>query len=351
MAFKNLENKEILISVARLHDFGGSEITSLELIDYFLQIKCKVSIATFDCNKKFLDYFKKKNVTFYNLLDSAPFQNKKIFELGWIHHSVTAYKLMLNENVTFKKVIFSSLSFFEPIESPPISSIPFDLYLVNSAENYNFYKKNYPAFHHKTLLYPNPAPSRFWELKRANNKILKNIAVISNHIPIEIHESVYTLRSEGFNVDIYGFAGLVTRINPQIIGKYDAVISIGKTVQYCIATKTPIYCYDRFGGDGWLTKKNFNRNMQFNFSGRGGEGSKSSKVICGEIKNGYTTALDDINYLHTYCKKLFVLEDLVSTIINFILNKKNKRKLEINCTDRNLMLRQNLIYQNQKKFS
>lgn len=50
---------------------------------------------------------------------------------------------------------------------------------------------------------------------------------------------------------------------------YDSVISIGKTVQYCLASHISVFCYDHFGEPGYISRNNYDKARHHNFSGRG----------------------------------------------------------------------------------
>ena len=63
------------------------------------------------------------------------------------------------------------------------------------------------------------------------------------------------------------------------------VITIGKTVQYCMLSATPVFVYDYLGGFGYLDGENIERARYANFSGRGGV-----KMAAGEIA---ASLLDD----------------------------------------------------------
>jgi hypothetical protein len=54
----------------------------------------------------------------------------------------------------------------------------------------------------------------------------------------------------------------------ELLDHYDCVISIGKTVQYCLVQGIPVFLYDRFGGPGYLNESNYELAEYYNFSGR-----------------------------------------------------------------------------------
>lgn len=98
------------------------------------------------------------------------------------------------------------------------------------------------------------------------------IAIISNHIPDEVLDAKEILESAGkAEIDIIGAQGTPGDVTPALIASYDAIMTIGKTVQYCLIMGTPVYVYDHFGGFGYLSADNLDRAAYANFSGRGGE--------------------------------------------------------------------------------
>lgn len=60
-----------------------------------------------------------------------------------------------------KYVVFSSLSHYEPLESPPIENTNIDLFLTNSKENLNYFKKAFPNYSNKVTVLLNSIPQAF----------------------------------------------------------------------------------------------------------------------------------------------------------------------------------------------
>lgn len=64
---------------------------------------------------------------------------------------------------------------------------------------------------------------------------------------------------------------------------FDAVLTIGKTVQYSLSMGIPCYIYDHFGGEGWLTPETFDREAFYNFSGRSTKRFVGGDLITDEL--------------------------------------------------------------------
>lgn len=145
----------------------------------------------------------------------------------------------------------------------------------------------------KVNFFRNPAPLEFRKLtERKIYRTIRRVLIVSNHPPKEILDAREILVNDGVKVDIYGEGrDNYSPLSAEVLKKYDAVITIGKTVQYCIVGSLPVYIYDWFGGPGWLSKSNFGLAKQHNFSGRPFS-QKTGEEIAQEILDGYVDALN-----------------------------------------------------------
>src|SRR5690606_28711208 len=101
----------------------------------------------------------------------------------------------------------------------------------------------------------NAAPPRFWRLEREYSPTLKSVLLVSNHLPDELLELKQELLRRGIAVKHMGRNGDdYGRLGPKALLESDLVVSIGKTAQYCLASRTPLFVYDHFGGPGYLTE-------------------------------------------------------------------------------------------------
>jgi hypothetical protein len=119
---------------------------------------------------------------------------------------------------------------------------------------------------------------------------LKSVVLISNHAPPEAIEALAMLADKGVSTRHIGVGHDYRLIQPTDIAGADAVISIGKSVVYAIAQRKPVFMYDHFGGDGWLTPENFVHSQTYNFSGRPARKRRTADAIVREILDGYADA-------------------------------------------------------------
>lgn len=166
---------------------------------------------------------------------------------------------------------------------------------------------------------PNPAPSIYAQSSKVGThpRVPQRIAIISNHVPPELFDAAEMLGSADVHVDIIGEQGVVQEVTPALIAQYDGVITIGKTVQYCMMSSTPVFVYDRFGGFGYLNDENFDACAYANFSGRGGA-RKNGEGIAKDVIDDFQQACSYSDAMHGVWRETYgmehVLEDLFESV-------------------------------------
>jgi glycosyltransferase involved in cell wall biosynthesis len=304
-----------LVACSRLVDFAGAEIASLEIAQALSNLGVEVELAALEIGFPFEEEIKSSGIKYIDL--SKLSMKERSFDLIWVSHYIVAYHLLVNEKVVAKTGVYSSLSHFEPLEAPPLPSIFFSRYIVNSEENYNYFKSSYPDLENRLSIFPNSAPIIFLDAYRKSiDKKIKSVAVISNHAPSEICELVDILRADGIDVDLIGVQGKKLRVTPDFLSRYSAVISIGKTIQYCLATGTPAFCYDHFGGPGWITHESIDEASKKNFSGRCSAIRRTSKELLSEFILGFNIALKQRETLRNFASDYFNLEKNIIKVLD-----------------------------------
>ena len=253
-----------------------------------------VKIFTWEYGAPIRKFVERKNIK-VTCNEYDPFFKK--CDYIWVHHQVLP-ELVLKELHSSKKynprIMFMHMSGIPGnyIEQPYIRDLELQLSDKNlyvSEEAKTLLEKMFYDGEEKipSGIFPNPFPEAFAEQKY-NRSELKNVLVVSNHLPKEV-ERLRNMRSE-INIVFAGSGGdKYELVTPKALLKYDAVITIGKTVQYCLACGVPVYVYDKSGGCGYLNKKNFEKNKAVNFSGRGNK-KKTSEQIFSELINDYGAA-------------------------------------------------------------
>ncbi|RZJ97114.1 MAG: hypothetical protein EON88_04125, partial [Brevundimonas sp.] len=139
----------------------------------------------------------------------------------------------------------------------------------------------------RVVSFHNGAPDAFFAPYRPRSSTPGRIIAVTNHRDPALLAALEGLATHA-QVHHFGRSGdKVSRITPQIIAKADLVISIGKTVPYALAGRTPVYVYDHFGGPGYLTPENRDRAALFSFTGRCSERRLTAGQLIDDILGGY----------------------------------------------------------------
>ena len=337
--------KSIFIISQFLKEFSGSEIAIYDIAKEFINLGFKVTIGSFKFASPLKNLFDELDCDFIDLNILTESSDDK-FDIIWAQHFTTLDKIFLETKITSNFVIFSSLSPYETLESPPLSVEKVNLFLANSFETKE--KLIEMGLSNESIyLLPNPVTDNFFKVSNRFLRELKKIAVVSNHIPDEIRETISCLRNDGFDVVLYGLEGIFELITPSILEQYDAVITIGRTVQYCLAIGIPVYCYDRFGGCGWIISSNINEASKFNFSGRCTNRKLTVNEIIEEIKENYEFSKLNIQSNQKFAEKNYKLKYHLEKILNDFQN--NAVTFNIDFL-RNIALRQRNYFINNSNF-
>lgn len=339
----NLKKKNILITNHYLINFSGSEIVTLNLAKAFKLKGYNVIVGTFNYDYPIKELFEKEDIQVY-LLSNSIINDLKV-DIIWAQHFTTLYYVLFNKNIVASKIINNIMSPYESLEAPSIFGNLISLNVVNSNETKEKII-NEGIEEKKIYIMPNPVENNFVNKYNIDRKCeLKNISIVSNHVPIEVYNAATKLRSLGYNVDIYGMNDNYVYISPELLQNYDAVITIGKTVQYSMIMGLPVYCYDKFGGPGWINNENFYESYKFNFSGRCSNRKIDSDKIVEEIIDGYKGAFKERENFYKFACENFILVDNLDKILN-IINKNDEVDINFIKKIYGMVKRQNNLYLN-----
>jgi hypothetical protein len=300
---------KVLITSSFLMNFSGSELAVLDLAVSFINKGYSVTIASFIFESPIINKLNKLPVKMINIDEL----NDDYFDIIWSQHFTTIDYIILDTNVTYGKIIHSCLSPYMPIESLPICINNLSWIIANSFETKNSIV-GMGVSKDSIFVLPNPVLDSFFK-KNVKITELKKLLIVSNHIPDELYHTVKSLKKHGVTVDIVGYYHKHVEVTSELIIKYDAVISIGRTVQYCLSAGVPIYCYDRFGGPGWILPSNIKNSGYYNFSGRCINRQLSHNQLSSEVINGFSNAVSYIVDNKKYAYKNFNLNNLLDEIL------------------------------------
>lgn len=340
------EGKKVLVACSRLVDYAGAEIATLEIAWALRELGCDVLIGALEVGGALENELIASEIPYVDL--SAVSLQGAHFELVWISHYLVAYHLFAHERISANYGIYASLSHFEPLETPPLPNIVFSQYLVHSNENYNFFSANYPYFVDRVTIFPNAAPSEYINaIERPVKDRISTIAVVSNHVPNEVLEAIKELYEQhGIVVDIIGAQGTAKRVTAELIGNYDAIMAIGKTVQYCLAAGVPIYCYDHFGGPGWINQSNVDLAFSMNFSGRCTPVHKTVAELCSDLITDFETLNRESSVMREMAFERFSLIENTSKLLSAIFEL--PMAVSLSETELKILSRESLAFTRQR---
>lgn len=340
---------KVLICTNHMASIGGSEIIALEVAECFKKNNYLVDIVANYIGSPVMDIAKNSDI---NLFTTDELPNPFNYDIVWSQHQVLP--ILVNQHIesfnnkTF--FVFAHLSPYEHLET-------FGLYterllankiFFNSEETYNHLSKFGVPTNICEVFY-NAAPSDFFCEKDSKNKQLRNILLVSNHPPQEVLDALEILKNEhGLNIINIGVRGNVRRLTSKMVEDADAVITIGKTVQYAIVSNTPVYCYDHFGGVGWILVENYKMAEQFNYSGRCCLRRISAREIVEEIINYFPKAKCDVSKIKSEILEKYSLDKYITNVINH--SKRDISEKTLNLEDRQKIKSESEIVKSIKQY-
>lgn len=265
--------RRALISTNHLDTWAGSELVVLELAEGLLARGWTVTLHAPFYRDGFATAAIDQRIEWVK--DFADLADVGAYDLVYSQHgALTGYWARQSGENLFgadrPAYVFAHLSPKEPLEQPssPAELHMADLVLANSPETLASLTLHGGVFA-KAQVMPNPAPAVFGDAvrPRAAGQATR-LLVVSNHVPEELAGAIPLLKEAGLQVARMGLGHGPRRLLPDDLAQADAVVTIGKTVQYAARAGCPVFCYDRFGGPGWLTPDNTAAAERANFSGR-----------------------------------------------------------------------------------
>ena len=296
----------VLMTSLYFCSYSGSELHIFSMAQQFISLGYEVTIAVFYLSQPLLEQARKNGI---HVIDAfrTPLPRKH-YDVFFAQHFAVSEFVVLNNEFSFSHLIVSKLSLLEPMEALPSFYEQADVILCNSQrakDQLPLYMDALPSIY----VFPNYADASYFEaFEEARVFSLNKIAVISNHVVEELIALKDLAKAHHIQVDLYGAGHTVRLVTPDLLTEYDLVISIGKTVQFCMAMGIPVYCYDHFGGPGFLTPENIDLAQARNFSGKGFEVRKSAQDLLSDIVSNYQQASSYRSVWHDRAEQCFSLE-------------------------------------------
>jgi hypothetical protein len=298
----------------------------LELAEYFASQGARVIVATHAYGAPVSTNF--ESLADVEVIETSDPRLAQVLresppDLAWIQHSILPRELLLSAPAVV--FVFNHMSHILPaeftmaadLENSLASAVVFES--PRSLEIHRatgVYDRVDPA---RLQVFGNPAPAAF-SAQSGRESATPRLLAVSNHIPPELAEALDELTAD-FDLTIIGsqleLGAKPQRVTADVLAEFDAVISIGKTVQYALVGGIPVYCYDHFGGPGWIDRANIEHSRWQNFSGRESV-TKPSEDIVREVRDGYPAARVEAALLREDWHRVFSLPERMEDLLGFI---------------------------------
>lgn len=297
----------ILFTSLYANGFHGSVIHILEYAEYLARLGHDVTWVAVFVSPPMKRDAEARGIRLFSLANFKP-APETIYDIVWTFH-IFIFPALMAKGLRYGHFIASSLSCIANPEQYPPFYRDAALLTAISEEVKAFNVRRYGIPPGVITVIPNHIPPTFSRRRKSCSPELRKACVISNHVPPELQELYGTGPLE---FDFYGatFKNIV-RITPEILGRYDVVISIGKTVQYALGMGIPVFEYDRFGGPGYLTPEAFPAESASNFSGRACPVRRTSAEIVADLVAGYADACARRDALRKLALREFSLPGLI----------------------------------------
>ncbi|WP_144719887.1 glycosyltransferase [Agrococcus jejuensis] len=285
-----------LIGTNHLRSYAGSEMVALELAEHLLSRGWRVDVYTNELGSPMVDELTGlPHDGRLRLVEASPAERfDESYDLVWSQHGVLppTFVERLEEGVP-SPIVWHHLSTFMDVEMPILADVEsrvtalstgFCAKALDTLEGFGLDRA-------RTALYDNPAPDAFADhVREASQAGLSRVLVVSNHPPEEVRAAVEQLEARGIEVGRLGVHDRPVRVTPDVLAPYDAIVTIGKTVQFALSMGIPAYVYDHFGGVGWLDDEVLEAEADWAFSGRTTGRRIDADALVAELVDGFDAA-------------------------------------------------------------
>lgn len=322
---------KILVTNHQLHQYTGSEVSTLTLCKYLSKKGNTVTVYSKYFSPPFIEEFNLNNIRTINNLDLI---KKETFDIGHIQQNIPAFEI--RKKFPKLPLVMWIHGVIPYLEQPPFIDLNISMFLVNNIEGKEYIKNKFNINPKKILIIRNIIDSEQFLPTSPINQKPQNALIISNKITLEKEQMLKkALDSLKINYKFIGsrFGSISHFELPKYINNSDIVFTVGLgAMETMMCGRIPIlfdYNYAPYD-DGIVTPENFNLFKEYNFSGRATKKIFDKKNLIKEIKK----------YKQQNGKELFELAqknydantkvDLLIDIYKKVIEDFKPKKLSIN---------------------
>ncbi len=319
----------LLVATHRLYQWAGSELVALELAEECRRRGWDIALYVPFVDRDFVAQALGPSTAVYTQPQHV---DLRVYDAVYSQHQ-TLSALVAAQPPTFPfegpvpVVIYNHLSPHEPLEFPGpfVEAQLADLILSNSPETAARLTAFGPRFA-AVEVFANPAPAAFiGNPEAALRASLRRLLAVSNHLPAELAQAFGLLATMGIAVTRLGLPHHARRLTPTDLADHDAIVTIGKSVQYALCRRRPVFCYDQFGGPGWLNEDNFAAAAAANFSGRSDSRRRGAEDLAQELVRGFAAAWSFSQQLSEELLAPYRLETRLTALLEQIESLRGRR--------------------------
>lgn len=311
-----------LICTHHLNYWSGSELVALEIAEALRDRGVGVDLYCPWPDEKFVSTW--LTDLGGRLLTTPAEVSLHGYDLVYVQHQ-TVSRLMTGANAeaafapSRPLFVYNHLSTQEPFELPgPFLEVDIaDVIWTQSPRTLEVYRARFHPRFAEAECVPNPAPAGFaLSAPPGRPRKLRRLLSVSNHLPEELAAAFDILRAAGVEVTRFGNPDGNRRLTAADVFGHDAVVTIGKSVQYALRSRKPVFCYDHFGGPGWLDADSFPETARRNFSGLNAPDRRSAEDLAGLLRDGFARAAGFAARMDDALLAPYRLEDHIDRLVS-----------------------------------
>lgn len=321
--------KRALIVTSMLNGLHGSPLVALDAGRVLASAGVMVDFLTLNLAPSYAELFARRGIRCFDPVHNPFPIEGAAYDLVWGQHWPAYGFVFLELCIRARYFALVSLSSFEPLESVDILLQEADIVVFNAQSTQDETLAGLPTGISKPMAITGNALPSSWFSPAARPIPVdqpRAVAFISNRRVEELRQASDLLAAQGVHVAFFGVLDKTQLVEQDLIDRFDVIVTIGHSIQKALARGRPAYCYDCFGGAGYIGLANLDMAAKHNFSGRESPSVKSASQIASEILTLYPAAAAQAEKLAVIAAQRFRLELVMAGLLEQIGLRRNHRE-------------------------